>query len=612
MTVSQFLVLLTLLIPLIFVMVGRMRMDIAALSITAVLALLQYMGFSIFSPTRQPDLAIRALSGFSQDAVMILISIFILTTALEKSGFARWISLQILKVGGNSVKRLIFLFSSSAAFLSLFMNDVAAGALLIPSVIEVCRRTNINPGKLLIPVSFGSLLGGMATYFATANILASVLLQSASPPQEALYILDFFPTGGLMAVSGILFMTFFGERLLPERKQTALQKSAKPTGSELERCYGLPERTWNAVIEKDSPICNLTVSEIGFGENFGLVLAAVQNGKRQYLLPDPDLRLRAGHHLLIIGREERVIALEDQGVLIRQDERANSLSKRGLTVYEILIMPRSGVVGKTLKDLDFRHRYGLSVIALQRGDSNYRTDVGSKRLRVGDALLVVGESTRVDAIRDHRDLMILEPSKADQPLRIRETVFSIGLLLAAVLAAALGVPVYIAVLAAALLALFSGTISMHEAYQAIEWQVIFVVGGMYSVSLALVESGIAQSAGALMARLAETYGPLGLAGAGFLIASVLSQIMGGQFEMMITGPIAISAAVQYGVNPQAIALAVALGCSNSFLTPMAHPVNLLMMAPGGYKFSDFPKIGWWIFVLSFIMLLVGLILFWGF
>lgn len=612
MTVSQFLVLLTLFIPLIFVMVGRMRMDIAALSITAVLALLQYMGFSIFSPARQPDLAIRALSGFSQDAVMILISIFILTTALEKSGFARWISLQILKVGGNSVKRLIFLFSSTAAFLSLFMNDVAAGALLIPSVIEVCRRTNINPGKLLIPVSFGSLLGGMATYFATANILASVLLQSASPPQEALYILDFFPTGGLMAVSGILFMTFFGERLLPERKQTALQKSAKPTGSELESCYGLPERTWNAVIEKDSPICNLTVSEVGFGENFGLVLAAVQNGKRQYLLPDPDLRLRAGHHLLIIGREERVIALEDKGVLIRQDERANSLSKRGLTVYEILIMPRSGVVGKTLKDLDFRHRYGLSVIALQRGDSNYRTDVGSKRLRVGDALLVVGESARIDAIRDHRDLMILEPSQSDQPLRIRETVFSIGLLLAAVLAAALGVPVYIAVLAAALLALFSGTISMHEAYQAIEWQVIFVVGGMYSVSLALVESGIAQSAGALMARLAETYGPLGLAGGGFLIASVLSQIMGGQFEMMITGPIAISAAVQYGVNPQAIALAVALGCSNSFLTPMAHPVNLLMMAPGGYKFSDFPKIGWWIFVLSFIMLLVGLILFWGF
>ena len=166
-------------------------------------------------------------------------------------------------------------------------------------------------------------------------------------------------------------------------------------------------------------------------------------------------------------------------------------------------------------------------------------------------------------------------------------------------------------LAAALLVIFSGTISMQEAYEAIEWQVIFVVGGMYSFSLALVESGLARSAGSLMVRMTDVFGPLGLAGGGFMTASMLSQIMGGQFEMMVTGPVAISAAVQYGMNPQAIALAVAIGCSNSFLTPMAHPVNLLMMAPGGYKFRDFFRIGWWLFLLSFIMLLVGMVLFWG-
>jgi len=611
MTLSQYIILAVLSFPLLAVIIGRMRMDVAALTITALLALLQYAGFSVFGPAGQPDLALHALSGFSKDAVVILVSIFILTAALEKSGFALWISRQILKIGGSSVNRLIFLFSGTAALLSLFMNDVAAGALLIPSVIDVCRRTGINPGKLLIPVSYGSLLGGMATYFATANILASSLLQSASPPQEPLNVLSFLPTGGLIAISGILFMTFFGDRFLPEREQADVVRGRRPTGSELERLYDLCKRTWRVTVQKQSPFCGRTLREIGLGENYGLVLAAIRNGKHSLLFPDPDLQVKPGNQLLVIGREERVQEFAGQGVRIQPDQQEDTLSKRGLVIFELLVMPRSDAVGKTLKDLNFRKRYGWSVLALQRGSRNYRTDVGSQRLAVGDSLLVVGESARRDVLQSSRDFILLEPSLSDQPLKLKETVSSLGLLLAAVIAAVLGVPVYIAVLVAALLAIFSGTISMQEAYQAIEWQVIFVVGGMYSFSLALVESGLAASAGSLMAHLAESFGPLGLAGGGFLVASILSQIMGGQFEMMVTGPIAISAAIQYGVNPQAVAVAVAIGCSNSFLTPMAHPVNLLMMAPGGYKFSDFLRIGWRFFLLTFVMLLVGMVLFWG-
>ena len=611
MTISQYLILAVLSFPLLAVIIGRMRMDVAALTITALLALLQYAGFAIFGPAGQPGLALHALSGFSKDAVVILVSIFILTAALEKSGFARWISRQILKVGGSSVTRLIFLFSGTAALLSLFMNDVAAGALLIPSVMDVCRRTGINPGKLLIPVSYGSLLGGMATYFATANILASSLLQSASPPQEPLNVLSFLPTGGLIAISGILFMTLFGDRFLPEREQAGVVRGRKPTGSELEKLYDLYERTWKVSVKKKSPLCGRTLREIGLGENYGLVLAAIRNGKHSLIFPDPGLQVKPGNQLLVIGREERVQEFAGQGVRIQPDEQEDTLSKRGLVIFELLVMPRSHAVGKTLKDLDFRKRYGWSVIALQRGSSNYRTDVGSQRLAVGDSLLVVGESARRDVLQSSRDFIVLEPSLSDQPLKLKETVCSLGLLLAAVAAAVLGVPVYIAVLVAALLAIFSDTISMQDAYQAIEWQVIFVVGGMYSFSLALVASGLAASAGSLMARLAESFGPLGLAGGGFMVASILSQIMGGQFEMLVTGPVAISAAIQYGVNPQAVAVAVAIGCSNSFLTPMAHPVNLLMMAPGGYKFSDFLKIGWRFFLLTFVMLLVSMVLFWG-
>ena len=609
MTLPQIIILAIVTFPLLGVIIGRVRMDIAALTITVLLALFQFAGFGIFGPAGHPELAILSLSGFGEDAVIILISVFILTTALEKSGFARWISNQILKIGGNSVRRLVFLFSSTAALLSLFMNDVAAAALLIPSAMNVCRRTGINPGKLLIPVSYGSLLGGMATYFATANILASSLLQSASPPQAPLTVLAFIPTGGLIAITGILFMTFFGHYLLPARSQAAVYQGNKPTGSELEKAYGLSERTWKATVTAKSPLCGRTLREIGLGQNYGITLAAIQNGF--HLTPAAEHVVKPGSQWLIIGREERVRELASQGVQVELESKSTTLSERGLSLFEILILPRSGAIGKTLTDLDFRKRYGWSVVALQRGNSSYRTDVGTLHLAAGDSLLVVGEIARKEETLSSRDFILLETSPSDQPLKVKETIISLGLLLAAVVAAVLGVPVYIAVLVAAILAVSARAISMQEAYDAIEWQVIFVVGGMYSFTIALVESGLAASAGSLMAGFADRFGPLGLAGGAFLVASVLSQIMGGQFEMMVTGPIAISAAIQYGINPQAIALAVAIGCSNSFLTPMAHPVNLLMMAPGGYKFSDFLKIGWWFFLLSFVMLLVGMTLFWS-
>jgi uncharacterized protein with PhoU and TrkA domain len=415
----------------------------------------------------------------------------------------------------------------------------------------------------------------------------------------------------LIAISGILFLTFFGDKLLPARQQTGKREFTKLTGSELEQTYDLHQHTWKLTIEKKSHLCGRTLRDIGLGENFGLVLAAVRNGKRSLLLPDPNMVLKPGNQLLVIGRKDHVDALACDGLRIELDDKKDSLAKRGLATFELLVMPRSSAVGKNLKDLEFRKHYGWSVIALQRGNSNYRTDVGSMKLAVGDALLVVGETARKETVNVERDFILLESSPSDQPVRLKETIFSVGLLVAAVIAAVAGVPIYIAVMAAAMIAILSGTVNMQEAYRAVEWQVIFVVGGMYSISLALVESGLAASAGSILAKSADLFGSIGLAGSGFLIASALSQIMGGQFEMLMTGPIAISAAIQYGINPQAIALAVAIGCSNSFLTPMAHPANLLMMAPGGYKFSDFIKIGAYMFVLAFIMLLAGMALFWG-
>jgi di/tricarboxylate transporter len=611
MNTTQILVVLAFALPMLAVVFGRLRMDLAALMMMALLGLLQFTGLGVLGPPVTPGDALGALSGFSQSAVVVLACLFILTAALEKSGFSRWLSRKILQVGGGTVNRLAISFSGVTAMFSLVMNDVAAGALLIPSVMEATRRTGTRPSKLLIPVSFGSLLGGMATYFTTANLLAADLLKMTVPGGASLSILDFLLTGGFIALAGLVFLGFSSDRLLPARESLIAARLHRPTGSEMEELYQLGERSWHARLLPDSPLLGQTLREIGLGENYGLTLAAVQRGGSSLLFPSPDMVLQTSDRLLLIGRQERIDQLEDANVKIRREDSRSHLSERGITVFELLIPPRSNALGKNLKDLDFRSEFGCSVIALQRGGQTIRTDVGDMRLAVGDALLVVGESDRRRQMRDSHDFILIEPSPADQPLCRRDAFLTLGLLAAGIIAAVAGVPVYLAMLAAALLAILGGAISMQEAYQAMEWQVIFVVGGMYSLSQAMLQSGLAELAGGWLGAISDQFGLLGLAGGAYMISALLTQLMGGQIVILITGPIAISAALGLGTDPRAIALAAALGCSASFLTPMAHPVNLLMMVPGGYTFQDFWRIGWRVFLITFAAFILAMMLFWG-
>ena len=608
---TQILVVALFLVPMLAVIAGWLRMDVAALVIMASLAVMQYAGLGVFGPVGAPEAALHALSGFGQPAMIVLVCLFIITSALEKSGFSNRITYFILKLGGDSTRRMLVLFTTTAALLSQVMNNVAAGALLIPSALEAARRTGIKPSKLLIPVSFGSLLGGMSTYFTTANILADNLLQVASPPQPSLGILSFAPTGGLILLSGLAFMAVFGDRLLVDRETTTASWAQRPTGSELEELYRLGERTWQVEVLEGSPLAGSTLLAVGLGENYGLTLTAIRRGANNLFFPNPEMIIRAKDRLLVIGREERIQLLAGSGVRIQPEQTRNQLSRQGISVFELLVTPRSTMIGKTLKELDFRRQFGWSAIALQRGSRSYRTDVGELHLSAGDSLLVVGESSRRDALKSSRDFILLEPNPADQPMRSRETALSLGLLLAAIVATLFGAPIYLSMLIAALLIILSGAISMQEAYEAIEWHVIFVMGGMYSLSQAMVQTGMAETAGQWMTHFSDFFGPLGLAGGAFLISALLTQVMGGQVTILITGPVAISAAIGLGVNPQAIAVAAAIGCSASFLTPLSHPVNLLVVVPGGYTFRDFFRIGWRLFLISFAALLAGMVLFWG-
>ncbi len=610
MTTAQLILLAVLFIPLVLVFTNRLRIDLAALLMAVSLGVLQFAGFGILGPAGTPDAARKILSGFGQPIILILISLFILTRVLEKSGVTRWIAWQLLRVSGDKPGRLIGLFASTAAFLSLFMNNLAAGALVLPIAMEVARRTRIKPSKLLIPVAYGTLLGGAATYFTSANIIVSTLLESAKPPQAGLNILDFTPTGGLIAIVGILFLAFFGQRLLPEREPTEEQNFARLTGGELEKLYSISERLWEARVLPNAKLVGKTLVQSGIGHEWGVTVAAIYRNKEDILLPQPGQIISENDLLVLVGREEKIKNLKKLGLDIHTENSENDLSAKGVTFAEIILAPHSKAIEQTLKELDFRRRFGVSVIALHRMQRSYRTDVGDFKLSFGDTLLVVGSPSQFESLRRSPDFIVIEPNWSDQPINRKEAILATTIIVAGIAASIAGAPVYLAMLAAAVLALLVGKLSVEDAYHSVEWQAIFLIAGMYVVSDAMVETQLAGLLGNFMLPLVRPFGALGLAAGAYLLSSLLTQFMGGQVTALITGPITISAAIQIGVNPQAIAVATAVGCSACFLTPLAHPVNILMIAPGNYTFGDFFRSGWMLTVIAFVMLLVGMVLFW--
>ena len=372
MTSTQLLLIVIVTIPLALVIANRLRVDIAALTIAVALGAAQFFGLSMLGAPNTPDAAARAIAGLSQPVVVTLVSLFIMTRCLDKTGITRWIARQILKVGGQSERRLIALFASATAMLSLFMNNLAAGALLLPSAMETARRTGIKPSKLLIPVAYGSLLGGAATYFTTANIIVSDLLTTAKPPQAPLHILDFTGTGGLIALAGLAFIALVGKRLLPDRPPLPEQMMARRTSSELEDFYRLEERLWEARVLPDSPFANRRLNEIGIGEHWGLAVAAIWHGHQAIFPPPPDQLIQPGDILLVVGREERVTQLADQGCKIGRENGNGHISTRGVSFIEVMPAPHSHALDQNLKDLGFRAQYGFTAVSLWGGPASSR------------------------------------------------------------------------------------------------------------------------------------------------------------------------------------------------------------------------------------------------
>ena len=569
----------------------RLRSDLVAILAALSLGLLGVI----------PDGSV--FQGLSSTVVITLMGLFILAEGLEDTGIIRWAAGRLSNVGGGSEGRLLLTLMGTAAVLSLGMNNVAVGALFLPASIRVARTSGVPVSRLLLPVSYATLLGGMATIFTSANIIMSdLLVQQGSEP---LGMLDFALTGGVVAAAGIAYMLLLGRRFMRDRAQDAEDPYGDFFG-----LYKLGERFWEFEIRPGSKLEGKTIEEIGFREHFGLSVLAIRRRHRTFLVPGPGIAVVPGDRVVVLGHKDRVRELVPWGVELRTGTSPGDLQEE-LELTEIVVTPRSRATGRTLTELELRTKYGVTVLALWREGRIIRTDVGRTPLEIGDGLLVVNLPKRLDALTRGGDFLMVG-SKMAAPERTERAPVALAIFGAVVALAFSGLlPIGETVLAGAMAMVLTQCVSMEQAYRAIEWHVIFLVAGLLPLGFAMIDTGLADRIASGLGALVRGDAPMLAIALMFAVSAGATQIIGGQVSALLVGPVALAVAQSVGIAAQPMAVAVAIGASTAFLTPIAHPVNAMMMGTGGYRWRDFARMGAGMTVVTLLALLAGMWLFWG-
>ncbi len=733
-----------------------------------------------------------ALAGFSSPAVITIWAVFILSGALDRTGVAERIGRGLKRLAGRTEIGLTTVLMLGAGLMSAVMNNIAVAALLLPVTMDLARANHIPPSRLLLPLAYGCLLGGLTTMIGTPpNILVSNALKEAGLIPFGLF--DFTPIGAVILLAGTAFMVFGGRLMLPRRD---VASAAARSVDDLPGQYHLQERTFALTLPINNPLVGRTLADSRLGAATGLYVVAVIRGDQTIVAPSPEFALLAGDRLYVQGRLERFydvqalvnlivaeksIDLEwfaDKGLVLteislpegsdlvgrplanatfdaggelrvlalrreedlrfapppdtilktgdrlllygnpgtiealqpesgryslsksqdtrqlqveyRLNERLVSLhlvedtdladislersrleellglrvlsiwrpeaeaeavggdeltagdrvlaidvagslaglyglanlrvdtdaaptdllSSGQIALAEAVLAPRSGLAGKTLRQLRFRDKYGLGILAIWRAGRAYRTLLRDFELQFGDALLLFGPRDRLRVLAGNSDLIVLSGS-LQEPRRTEKASMA-SLVMAATLAPVLIglIPIHLAVIIGSAAMVVTRCISMEEAYRAIEWRAVFLIAGLLPLGAALERSGIASEVASKIAGLAGSHGPLALLAGLVLLTFAASCVIPTAAMVLLMTPIALSTAAVAGLSPHSLMMAIAMASSASVLSPVAHPVNLLVMGPGGYRFRDYIVVGLPLTLVVFVIIMVMVPLFW--
>ncbi len=549
----------------------------------------------------------ETFSGFSRSAVITILAIYILAMGLERTGVTRQVGSLLIRVAGREEGRLVVVVMLAGAFLSLFMNNIAAASVLLPAVSGAARRSGVTPARLLMPLAFGTILGGMATLFTTTNIVVSSLLRDHDLPGYGVF--SFLPFGLPIVFIGVLYMALWGRLKLPAQSPAEKLADLERRENDLAAVYHLGERVRRAGVPARSPLIGKTLEGSGLRQSYGLSVLGIERGGRMIPAPPPDSVVEE-EDILFLNGEPRGPEGELE-VLPAQNFRESEIESAAVGIFEAVLSPRSRLIGQTLRDCHFRDRYGMTVIAIWRAGKPLRRGLSELPFELGDGLLLQGGRAHLSRLRTDPDLILLGGDE-EAPLATGKSRLALGIMLVTLALAASGLlPVGEVMLGGALAMVLSGVLNMDQAYQAIEWKSVFLVAGMLPMGIAMTKTGAAALLTRWLIALLGGAGPVALLAGLVLLAALLTQAMNGAAVAAVLAPVAIQTAQQVGANPRAMAMGVALATSMAFLTPLGHPVNVLVMGPGGYSFRDYLRVGLPLFLIAGVLIVALVPLVWG-
>ncbi len=567
----------------------KLRVDVIALLVLLTLTLV-----GLVSPE-------EAFSGFSSPAVITVWAVYIVSGGLFRSGAADVLGARIMALAGNSEARLIFVIMLASGILSAFMNNIGAAAVLLPAVAGVSRQSGVPLSRLLIPLSFASLMGGNMTLIGTPpNVLAASILSERG--LATLGFFDFLPMGIVVFSSGILYMVLAGRFLLPTHPPV-----------ETEQLNSLREYVSEVRISAESPLAGKSLYQSGLGADYDLSVVRILRAEETSVMPLPSINIRAGDLLIVEGTVENLLRAKQDLRLEIEAERTLGLQQEGdanLQIVEATLAPRAAIAGKTLRDIRFRDRYQFTALAIWRQGEIITHRLKDVRLQFGDTLLLQGAPRNLPALQEGGEFLVLEPVRIEQrrwhkaPLTVAIMLLVLGLTTIG------GLHVSLAMVLGSVLMVLTGCLDMDEAYQSIEWRSVFLIAGMLPLGLAMESSGTARFLADTLVSLLGGFGVMGVLAGIYILAGLITEPMSNAAATVLIVPIGIDIALELGADPRTFVLACVIGASTSFLTPVGHQANVLVFGPGGYKFTDFTRVGAPLNVVILIATLIFLPIFW--
>lgn len=571
MTIEMLIVIGVILVAVILFATEKIPVDLTAVIVMGILLL-----SGIISPS-------EGLSGFSNTATVTVAAMFIVSAALTKTGAVEYLGVLSSKIFKYNFWVGLIITMIFVGTISAFINNTPVIAVFIPILLSIASDNKISPSKLLMPVSFASMFGGVCTLVGTStNILVSSI--AVQHNQTAFSMFEFSSLGLIFFGTGMIYMIIIGVKLIPKRE----------TEGDLTQKYRMEEYLTDIVLLPEAKSVGTRLVDSPLVKELEIDVLAVIRNKRRLLRTPAQVILEANDILRVHCDIKQIQELKDRvGVVLKSDYELHDkdFETEKLLLVEAIIAPNSNLIGRTIKSSRFRNVYRANALAIRQRGRLMRKDLINIILKAGDAILLEVRKEDYDLLMNNRDFVIV--SDIDIPKFRREKILPALLIVAGIIATAtLEIfPIMVSAIIGCILLVLIRSITLEEAYEAIDWKVIFLLGGILSLGVALENSGTALFASNRMVETIGVFGPIAIVAAVYLLTSVLTNIMSNNATAILLAPIAITVAETMSISPRPLLMAVTFAASSSFMTPVGYQTNTMIYGVGQYKFTDFIKVG---------------------